>query len=485
MKIFSLVFFVFSISSSMLSQEPAKFTVEVPAGTQSVRLTGNFWGWNPLGGPIASDNGDNTFTVTLFAGGGESQSDMEYKWVIVDADNVSNPIIENLIDNARANGCTQKIDAGELNTDSATYANRAFVAAGVDDDKFDIFESCGPYAIDVEYTDLVWSDEFNTEAKIPVDASKWHHQSLVIIPEQGWANEEEQHYTARMDNSFLENGSLNIVAKKEEYTSEDITMQYTSARLNSKFAFTYGRVDVRAKLPSGEGTWPAIWTLGKNIDERGGYWQPQFGAVGWPVCGEIDIMEHGLGDVNHTSSALHTPSSSGNTQNVASQQISDVAANWHIYSMNWSPNQITFLVDDVAYYTYNPTVKNGSTWPFDADQYILLNIAMGGISGTVDPSFTESPMVIDYVRVYQNNGLSTDEFGINTFKVYPNPTNTEINIKSDIEIDRVELYDILGNFILEQSETPNSIKIEDLNSGLYLLNIYSGYNKTVKKVVVR
>ena len=198
-------------------------------------------------------------------------------------------------------------------------------------------------------------------------------------------------------------------------------------------------------------------------------------------------MEHGLGAVNYTSSAIHTPSSYGNTVNVASQLISDVAANWHIYSMNWSPNQITFLVDDVAFYTYNPSVKNASTWPFDLEQYLILNVAMGGIAAGIDgidPSFTQSPMIIDYVRVYQNNSLSTDEFKDDIFKVFPNPTDSEINIKSKVRIDRVELYDILGNFILGESKTTNSIEVNNLQTGLYLLNIYSGGSKTVKKIVI-
>lgn len=112
-------------------------------------------------------------------------------------------------------------------------------------------------------------------------------------------------------------------------------------------------------------------------------------------------MEHGLGAINQVSSALHTPSSSGNTINTAKKLLPNVAENFHVYSMIWSPNQITFLIDDVSYYTYKPTSKNASTWPFDADQFLLLNVAMGGFSGNPSASFTESAMVIDYVRVYQ------------------------------------------------------------------------------------
>lgn len=338
-----------------------------------------------------------------------------------------------------------------------------------------------PNVLDVIYGDLVWSDEFLYNGAI--DSNKWFHQTQ--LPSGGnWFNGEQQHYTNRIENSFADGDFLNIVAKKENFTDQGQTKSYTSARLNSKFAFTYGRVDVRAKLPFGNGTWPAIWTLGKNVNESGAFWHQVFGTTSWPACGEIDIMEHGLGAVNHTSSALHTPSSSGNTVNVASQLISDVATNFHIYSVNWSPNQITFLVDGVGYYTYNPSVKDSNTWPFDLDQYILLNIAMGGIAGTIDPSFTQSPMVIDYVRIYQNIGLSTDKVDAKNFRVYPNPASDYINIASTEAIDRLEVYSILGNLIISKSNSLDRIDISTLTPGFYLLNIYSGSKKIIKKVVI-
>ena len=340
-----------------------------------------------------------------------------------------------------------------------------------------------PNAIDVEYTDLVWSDEFDVNG--PIDSAKWFHQTQ--LPAGGnWFNGELQHYTNRTDNSYIDNSDyLNIVAKREKFTDQGVEKDFTSARLNSKFAFTYGRVDVRAKLPSGNGTWPAIWTLGKNITENGAYWETQgFGTTPWPACGEIDIMEHGLGAVNHTSSAIHTPSSFGGTINTASQVISDVANNWHVYSMNWSPNQITFLVDGVGYYTYNPLVKNDSTWPFYKEQYILLNVALGGIAGEVAGSFTQSSMIIDYVRVYQNTTLSTNDISSNSFRVYPNPASSEINIQSNVQISHIELYDLLGKLILRKFESPKTINVNNINPGLYLLNIYTGNNKTVKKVII-
>jgi len=140
------------------------------------------------------------------------------------------------------------------------------------------------------FTTLVWSDEFNGSGAI--DSRKWFHQTQ--LPQGGsWWDGLLQHYTNREGNSYLKDGHLNLVAKKEKFEDQGEVKQYTSARLNSKFAFTYGRVEIRAKLPEGKGTWPAIWMLSKNINEDGAYWDNQgFGTVNWPTCGEIDIFEH-------------------------------------------------------------------------------------------------------------------------------------------------------------------------------------------------
>ena len=267
--------------------------------------------------------------------------------------------------------------------------------------------------VDVVYKDLVWSDEFNTSGPVAIDGTNWHHQTQ--LPAGGnWFNGEVQHYTDRTDNSYVDNGSLKIVAKKESYTNQSVTKQYTSARLNSKFAYLYGRVDIRAKIPKEAGTWPALWLLGKNVNEDGAYFDNLgYGTTSWPACGEIDILEHGITRSkpdNYIQSAMHTPSSFGNTVNIGGVVVGDnIAANYHVYSMNWSPNQISFLLDGVVFYTYNPAIKNASTWPFDKEQYFLLNIAMGGIAGPIDPGFTQTAMDIDYIRVYQNTTPDTQK----------------------------------------------------------------------------
>jgi beta-glucanase (GH16 family) len=281
-------------------------------------------------------------------------------------------------------------------------------AQGQDSD-FELPTEAQSAASSASYPYLIWADEFNGDGS--VNTNKWHHQTQ--LPNgNSWYNGELQHYTDRVENTYLEGGALHIKAIAESFTDQGQTKQYTSARLNSKFAFTYGRVEVRAKLPQGAGTWPAIWMLGKNIAEPGGYWYDAFGEVAWPACGEIDIMEHWGTNPNYVSSAIHTPSSFGGTVNVGGTNLSDVFNTYHTYEMEWSPEGIAFSIDGNPLYTYAPPQQNDATWPFDNEQYLLLNVA---INGDITPAFSESEMVIDYVRVYGESPPASDYYLITQF----------------------------------------------------------------------
>lgn len=249
----------------------------------------------------------------------------------------------------------------------------------------------------IKFEKLVWFDEFNENGHI--NSKKWFHQTQ--LPAGGdWYGGLINHYTNRIENSYVKDGFLNIVAKKEIFDDQGEIKEYTSARLNSKFAFTYGRVEVRAKLPFGFGTWPAIWMLNKNIDEPGAYWQKQgFGTTNWPICGEIDILEHWGKKQNYIQSAVHTASSAGDDViNLGGKSLENVSNQFHTYSIEWFDDKIIFSVDGINYYTYKPSKIDATTWPFSADQYLLLNIA---IEPDIDIAFEESSMVVDYIRIYQ------------------------------------------------------------------------------------
>ena len=243
---------------------------------------------------------------------------------------------------------------------------------------------------------LVWQDEFSDEGAL--DSTKWHHQ---IIPPNngGWFNGEKQHYTDRITNSYVSDDALIIKAIKESYEVDGSIQNYTSARLNATFSFRYGRIDVRAKLPGSAGTWPAIWTLGTNINEIGNYFGSTYGNVGWPSCGEIDIMEQNGWDKTELIGYFHWGHTS--TGEYASYGktaiIEDAMDEFHIYSLEWTEGQLKVLLDNNVFLTMN----NTGSIPYDNPHYILLNIAMGGnLGGAIEADFSSDSMQVDYVRVY-------------------------------------------------------------------------------------
>ncbi|MEO7561583.1 MAG: family 16 glycosylhydrolase [Ferruginibacter sp.] len=225
---------------------------------------------------------------------------------------------------------------------------------------------------------LVWADEFDVAGS--PDPTKWGYD----LGAGGWGNNELEYYTNRQENVVVSNGTLKITAKAESFNGS----AYTSARMltKDKFATKYGKIEVRAKLPAGVGTWPAIWMLGSN-----------FTTVPWPGCGEIDIMEHVGKSLNKIYATLHHPGHSGANGDGSNVTIANATTAFHKYTVEWSSTTIRFLVDDAAFYTFT----NNSSLPFNQNFFIILNVAMGGnFAGPVDPAFTSAAMEVDYVRVY-------------------------------------------------------------------------------------
>jgi beta-glucanase (GH16 family) len=226
---------------------------------------------------------------------------------------------------------------------------------------------------------LFWTDEFNTDGA--PDATKWGYD----LGAGGWGNNELEYYTNRPENVIIQGGVLKIKAIKEAYQGSG----YTSTRMitKDKFAFTYGKVEARAKLPAGAGTWPAIWMLGSNIS-----------TVPWPACGEIDIMEHVGVTENKIYGTLHYPGRSGGNADGGYTFISNATTAFHLYSVDWTPAAIKIYVDNQLYHT----VTNSNSIPFNRDFFFILNVAMGGnFAGAVDPAFTNATMEVDYIRLYK------------------------------------------------------------------------------------
>jgi beta-glucanase (GH16 family) len=251
---------------------------------------------------------------------------------------------------------------------------------------------------------LVWSDEFNYTG-LP-NQEKWDY-------EQGFIrNRELQYYTkARKENARVEDGCLVIEARKEDWPNPDYRpgsssrrpqksrekADYTSASLitKGKERWTYGRIEVRARLPQGRGVWPAIWMLGTNIRD-----------VGWPTCGEVDIMEYVGFDPNTVHANVHMAkyNHTKGTGKGSKIETDKPYASFHTYAFEWTPEKMDFFFDENKYFTFNNEHTGVEAWPFDQPMYLILNLAIGGSWGGqkgIDESIFPQKFLIDYVRVYQ------------------------------------------------------------------------------------
>ena len=247
---------------------------------------------------------------------------------------------------------------------------------------------------EIEGWNIVWQDEFDNDS---LDLKKWSRE----IGGHGWGNNELQFYTDSDSNSYVENGNLILKAQvvPQGIGSSKGLRYYSSARLRTygKGDWKYGRIEVKAKVASGQGIWPAIWMLPTD-------WL--FG--GWPSSGEIDIMEHVGYDLGVIHGSVHTEAYNHkiNTQRSSARKIANVDTEFHVYSIIWDKDKISFFIDDVQYFLFeNDQQGNYKTWPFDQRFHLLINIAVGGDwPGNPDNS-TNFPrkMLVDYVRVYEKS----------------------------------------------------------------------------------
>ena len=242
---------------------------------------------------------------------------------------------------------------------------------------------------------LVWSDEFSSPDGSSPDTRKWTYD----LGGKGWGNQELESYTNRKANARIEKGNLVITAQKETYAGADgVTRDYTSARLKTQglFAQTYGRIEARIKIPAGQGMWPAFWMLGEDIS-----------TIGWPKCGEIDIMENVGKEPGTVHGSLHGPSTERPTSDLTfifslpgGQSFAD---DFHLYAVEWDPEIVRFYVDSNLYASFHSSQwPAGGKWVFDHPFFIILNLAVGGGWPGSPDSSTKFPqsMLVDYVRVY-------------------------------------------------------------------------------------
>lgn len=237
---------------------------------------------------------------------------------------------------------------------------------------------------------LLWSDEFDGAQGTEVDSSKWN----LVNKGDGFGNNELEFYRNGTNNAAMDgNGNLVITVKKESYSGRN----YTSAKLESsgKFEHLYGRYESRMKIPAGQGIWPAFWMLGNDI-----------GSVGWPTCGEVDIMENIGREPSIVHGSMHGPGYSGGNPLGAAYTLPNgakFADDFHVFAIEWEANVVRFYVDDNLYETRTPAdVPSGARWVYDHPFYVILNVAVGGTWPGNPDGTTQFPqtMTVDYVRVY-------------------------------------------------------------------------------------
>jgi beta-glucanase (GH16 family) len=240
---------------------------------------------------------------------------------------------------------------------------------------------------------LAWHDEFDGPNGASPDPAKWVMES----GGNGWGNDELEYYTPRPENVRLENGNMVIEAVKEEFKGADgVKRRFTSGRLKTQglFSQTYGRFEARIQIPFGRGVWPAFWLLGEDYQ-----------SVGWPECGEIDIMENLDIEKSRIHGSIHGPGYSARKSLTSGFTLPQgpFSDGFHVFAVDWEPQSIRFFVDDELYATRTPAdLPAGSKWVFDHPFFIILNLAVGGNSPASPDSATPFPqrMLVDYVRVY-------------------------------------------------------------------------------------
>jgi beta-glucanase (GH16 family) len=309
---------------------------------------------------------------------------------------------------------------------------------------------------------LVWSDEFSDNQ---LSNSNWQYE--IGTSNNGWGNNELQYYTASPNNIYLDTGYLHIKALHQPYNGSD----YTSSRIKTQglYDFLYGKIEARMKLPSGKGLWPAFWMLGANITN-----------LGWPACGEIDIMER----VN-TELKVHGTYHYDNFGHTYEGDFKYVdPSEFHLYAVEWDNSEIRWYVDGVEYFSTNIGVGSVSKEEFHAPFFIILNVAVGGDwPGSPDANtLFPATMLVDYVRVYKPTAAQVDELSVSNITLSPNPAHNELQITCKTPIDSYQIYSITGSEIQSGSET--SISVAHLPMGTYIIEVKTENNQVFREKFV-
>ena len=329
--------------------------------------------------------------------------------------------------------------------------------------------------------ELVWSDEFDD---VSINTSNWTYD----IGGNGWGNSELEYYTNRSDNAIIDTGNLLIIAKSESYLGNS----YTSARLKTQGlqSFTYGKIEARMKIPVAQGLWPAFWTLGDNISQ-----------VGWPQCGEIDILEH-ISNVTYINGTMHWADNNGAHASSGTATPWNNPSQFHVYSIEWDADSIKWFLDGKKYFGGNITNNINSTEELHLPMFIILNLAVGGGWPGNPNGTTPFPdtMFVDYVRVYElttgivsnGGGHIPDHFALS--QNYPNPFNPTTTVSFDLpkkSFVSLKVFDVIGREVativskeMSAGSYSRQWNAENIPSGVYFYRLQTGSFTETKKLVL-
>ena len=327
-------------------------------------------------------NSSSSISTSLSAGS-SSHNDVE-------SSSSANVILSSSSDNSTSSSTESNSSSSRIATNSSSSRNDVELSSSqaviLSSDSRE--ESSSSTPLSSSESPYFWNDEFDGEA---IDTSKWMFE--IGTGSNGWGNNEKEYYTSRKDNAYIKDGVLHICAKKEDYEGQ----KYTSARMitKGKFAFKYGTVEARIALPTGKGIWPAFWMLGENFD-----------TVGWPACGEIDIIESVNSEnivygTNHWANGSEYATYGNNTGNYRDQQHKMDITQFHTYKFTWDEKYIRMFVDDFMYHEILIEGNQGDTEEFHKPFFFLLNVAVAGNwpGFEVDDAQFPNEMLVDYIRV--------------------------------------------------------------------------------------
>lgn len=316
---------------------------------------------------------------------------------------------------------------------------------------------------------LVWSDEFSGTQ---INTANWTYD----LGGSGWGNNELQNYTNSAANSTISNDNLLIIAKQQQFNGN----AYTSARLKSQGlqSWKFGKIEARIKLPMQKGLWPAFWMLGNNIS-----------SIGWPKCGEIDVMEH-VNTENKVHGTMHWDNNGHNYY--GGQTPVSIEGQYHIYSVEWNKDSIKWFLNGIMYWSANISNNINNTEEFQNPFFIILNVAVGGNWPGSPDNTTVLPdtMFVDYVRVYEQlTGLDEYKNSSAKFKINPNPAQSIININSkDAHLKNVSIYNLSGQEIYNQEflsyNKTQTLEIGHLCKGIYVIKLFDGDSYQYTKVIL-